>query len=259
MANTSSSITHSVTCLIAAERKMKNAHGSVENRVHSAFFMPTSDRIIYKFDGGTVEAERGDVVHLPKGSSYSYSFIGDTRSYLVINFEFSEHDGDGGERSALGKRISKVSVDENDYIVKFHNVINGYDSHMLTQRLRALAEICDMLSLFSGASYESRGRIDAGLSYIDEHKLDAVYIEDAARECGLSVAHFRRLFKEKMGISPLEYKNLLVMKMAKQLLYDVSLSITDIAETLKFDDIYSFSKFFKRNEGLSPEQFRRSV
>ena len=256
MANTSSSITHSVTCLIAAERKMKNAHGSIENRVYSAFFMPTSDRIIYKFDGGTVEAERGDVVHLPKGSSYSFSFIGDTRSYLVINFEFSEHDGDGGELSALGKRISKVAVDENDYIVKFHNVINGYDSHMLPQRLRALAEICDMLSLFSGASYESRGRIDAGLSYIDEHKLDAVYIEDAARECGLSVAHFRRLFKDTYGESPIKYLSNLRTDYAAELLRSGYFSVENVSEMAGFNDPKYFSVVVKQRYGLPPSKLK---
>ena len=259
MADGSSTFIQSISCLLALKRTLKNPSGRVECRTRSSFLMPISGGLIYTFEGGALEVSRSEVVYLPKGSSYTYHVTGGSCSYLIINFEFSEHSGESDVRTVVGKKISKISVVENDYILKFHNVINGYDSHMLPMRLRALAEICDILSLFSGASYEAKGRIDAGISYIDEHKLDPLYVEDAARACGLSVAHFRRLFKEKMGISPLEYKNLLVMRRARELLRDSSLNVTQIAKELHFEDIYSFSKFFKRNEGISPEQFRRSV
>jgi AraC-like DNA-binding protein len=46
---------------------------------------------------------------------------------------------------------------------------------------------------------------------------------------------------------------------AKVLLNDGALSIAQIAEELHFSDQFFFSKFFKRNAGVTPSQYRRRV
>jgi AraC family transcriptional regulator, transcriptional activator of pobA len=41
------------------------------------------------------------------------------------------------------------------------------------------------------------------------------------------------------------------------LLKNASLSIAQIAEELHFSDQFSFSKFFKRESGLTPSEYRK--
>lgn len=46
---------------------------------------------------------------------------------------------------------------------------------------------------------------------------------------------------------------------AKALLKNSDLSIKEISDTLKFSDQSAFGKFFKRNAGINPTQYRAEV
>jgi YesN/AraC family two-component response regulator len=46
------------------------------------------------------------------------------------------------------------------------------------------------------------------------------------------------------------------MQKACQLLYGPTLKIKEIAYTVGYDDLYYFSRIFKKLMGLSPEQYR---
>lgn len=69
--------------------------------------------------------------------------------------------------------------------------------------------------------------------------------------------HFRKLFKEQCGCSPLRYYSQLKIQMAKQqiLHYKTVLSIDEIARRCGFADPFYFSRVFKKITGLSPMQF----
>ena len=66
------------------------------------------------------------------------------------------------------------------------------------------------------------------------------------------------LFREVTGLSVGDYRDLIRLEESKKLLDDPSLSVSDIAETLGFGSISSFSAFFKQQCGFSPSRYRRS-
>ena len=68
---------------------------------------------------------------------------------------------------------------------------------------------------------------------------------------------YSSLFKEKTGYTPLQYLTEKRMENAKHLLSssDLHYSISEIAELCGFEDIYYFSRVFKKNVGLSPTQW----
>jgi AraC-like DNA-binding protein len=55
------------------------------------------------------------------------------------------------------------------------------------------------------------------------------------------------------------YLDLERAKVASRLLEYSDLNITEIAETLDFPDVFSFSRFFRRVVGMSPRPFRQSA
>jgi AraC family transcriptional regulator len=93
---------------------------------------------------------------------------------------------------------------------------------------------------------------------IIKENLDAnICLCDLARECGLSVSHFTRTFRNSFGKSP--YRWLLERRIdrAKALLMASDLPIADIAIRSGFSDQTAFTRAFGRVVGNSPGRWRR--
>lgn len=83
-------------------------------------------------------------------------------------------------------------------------------------------------------------------------------IKEIAQECNMSEGHFIREFKNAIGLSPLSYRLSNKIKIAKDLLCGTYLSINQISSACGFEDAMYFSRIFKRREGISPMQFRKT-
>ena len=92
---------------------------------------------------------------------------------------------------------------------------------------------------------------------MDEH-LD-VSLSDLARECGLSVGHFSRAFKNSAGLAPHQWQLGRRMKRAQALLTGSTLPIADIALKCGYSSQSHFHAAFKEVTGLSPGRWRRST
>jgi AraC-like DNA-binding protein len=82
---------------------------------------------------------------------------------------------------------------------------------------------------------------------------------DVARELGFGYTWFRRAFKHYVGISPHQYQLQLLHLRAKELLTDFRTSISEISFELGFDNLSQFSTFFRKNEGISPSEYRKQM
>ena len=74
-----------------------------------------------------------------------------------------------------------------------------------------------------------------------------------------SAAYFRRLFKAHTGCSPLQYFNVIRLRKAAELLLNTDQTIKEIAYLCGFEDANYFSKWFRRLEGVTPQEYRNSI
>ncbi|MCO5936288.1 AraC family transcriptional regulator [Mucilaginibacter sp. RB4R14] len=70
--------------------------------------------------------------------------------------------------------------------------------------------------------------------------------------------HLNALCNDMLGISAGEVIRNRVILEAKRLLINLDLNITEIAAKLNFADNSYFTKFFKKHNGLTPEDFRKT-
>ena len=78
-----------------------------------------------------------------------------------------------------------------------------------------------------------------------------------ASKANISEIYFRKLFIEKMGITPKQYILDVRMQKAKRLLTESEYSISAIAEECGFSSVYSFSRAFKEKIALSPTEYAK--
>ena len=86
-----------------------------------------------------------------------------------------------------------------------------------------------------------------------------IALEVVAQEVGMSRYHFSRVFKESMGLSPINYIVRQRIERAKKLLAETDLPIADIALQAGFSGQSHFTTFFSKLVGLTPRSFRRAM
>lgn len=84
-------------------------------------------------------------------------------------------------------------------------------------------------------------------------------IDDLALRVHVSRSHLAREFKHAMGVSLGHYLRSLCLDWAKLYLRETPDTVSSIAERFHFSSIHTFSIFFKRHMGLSPQEYRRQA
>jgi AraC-like DNA-binding protein len=109
------------------------------------------------------------------------------------------------------------------------------------------------------ANARDRRRAVETALWIDAHSHQAIDLEDAAGEAGLSPFHFLRLFSGVLGVSPHQYLVRSRLRHAARLLADDGRAVTDIAYDVGFGDLSNFVRTFHRAAGVSPLKFRQAA
>ena len=94
------------------------------------------------------------------------------------------------------------------------------------------------------------------LHRINQELVQPVSIKELADSAGLSASHLRCRFRQEMGISLGEYLTKQRLAGARLLLEESSLPVGEIARRCGYGSIYAFSRFFRREAGLSPRAYR---
>ncbi|MHB1155910.1 MAG: AraC family transcriptional regulator [Phycisphaerales bacterium] len=95
------------------------------------------------------------------------------------------------------------------------------------------------------------------LTYARSRNGQTTSVQEVADHLGYTVNHVSAQFRSQVGESLKHFLDRQQAEKAASLLRYTNLSITQIAETLGFNDIFSFSRHFRRMTGHSPRQFRR--
>ncbi|MBR4960483.1 MAG: AraC family transcriptional regulator [Clostridia bacterium] len=80
---------------------------------------------------------------------------------------------------------------------------------------------------------------------------------ELADMCKLTQSYFCRLFRQVMGVTPVQYQTENRLRLADILLKDGSYSIGDIARMTGFEDETYFSRCYKKYRGISPSKFQK--
>ena len=90
--------------------------------------------------------------------------------------------------------------------------------------------------------------------YIQANYQSHITIESIAKKLGIDRRYFSRIFTKYIGVSPQRYLVDYRLEKAKMLMSTGVYSVSEVATSVGYDDIFAFSKIFKKKYGIPPSK-----
>ncbi|MCU6712060.1 AraC family transcriptional regulator [Paenibacillus sp. J5C_2022] len=206
----------------------------------------------------------GQLCLMPAHTTQSFSIIEDRQPFLKYWCHFSIKAGPLDLFQWIGVPFC-IDVSDRQRMEHLFQQLMNPDGHseIITQirrngiMLELLASYLEQVPVrMLQHRNEEINRLNVIQAYVDEHLHTSVSVEELAGIVHLHPNYFITFFKKHFGLSPLKYVNRKRADRAKLLLLTTSLSIKEIADRTGFDDTNHFTKFFRKDAGVSPTEFR---
>ncbi|MEA2011796.1 MAG: AraC family transcriptional regulator [Verrucomicrobiota bacterium] len=219
------------------------------------------DSVIIKSSEGTVEHSGGSWIIWSDLDGHYYGVPDKKWVHSWIHFEEKSVESliaDCGLKTNHVMRLNSPNIVENSLSLIYLELIEQAEpDHLILKNL--LHNLFRRLSRSLGKRdfRQIPERILRIKNFIEATPCRRLTLTDLAEKAAMSIPHFCAEFKKYVRKSPIEYHIHMKLELAKHLLYDRNLSITEIADRMGYNDIFQFSKQFKKHFGVSPSIIRK--
>lgn len=226
-------------------------------------------------DGRYIDMQAGQVAMVPQMCVHGFRFEPNAVGHVVtLAAPMVKRLTEGMEGAATwptSPRICDVQPDQQpqvdmafkvlqDEYLSNHSHRNGLIESMLTSILIWLHRH------LPAAASETSSEIDRGVQHfrafselIENHYTEQWSVSRYADQLGITAAHLNALCRRIVGQSALQLIHQRVILAAKRNLVYTSMTISVVSYTLGFADPAYFTRYFKRQVGVSPKEFRRQA
>jgi AraC-like DNA-binding protein len=232
-----------------------------KSRNHTWLIFVKNGEGVLKTEGRTVEFHEHCVICTFPNCEFEYTFSGNSD---IIWICFDE------AFSILPNHLGLHPHAPIKYIEDFSAVENAFDtiyslskSNFQSDQYRILSHFYALFALLADKTRELRipdaSYVNYAIRYFENNYMNDIYITDLSKTLGIESSYFSKIFRKKMGISPIEYLTRVRVDKAKQLLKFPPYSIKSIAAAVGFSDPLYFSKKFKKYTGMNPSEFAKTI
>ena len=225
-------------------------------RGYSMLILMEEGACCFEYGEKPLEIGPGTILYLPQGGYESYRGLSERIRYIRISFCIKD---EGGEdiRCADTPLLLHKTADETTA-----SICRELPEAYLSDSLRAYGLLYQLLSRLAKMRGQKemnhlKRRLLPAINHLEKNYIREIASPELADMCHLSETHFRRLFKDYFGMSPITYRNQLRIRLACRLLQSQQYSITEIADQLGFENVYYFSRVFREIMGKSPSKWLR--
>jgi AraC-like DNA-binding protein len=101
--------------------------------------------------------------------------------------------------------------------------------------------------------------VESFMRLVSENYLHEQNLDYYAFQLNITVNYLHKIVQNSLNITPSKIIQNAILDQSILLLKNSDNNIGEIAEKLSFKDIYSFSKFFKKNMNVSPKKYRNQL
>ncbi|MDD3279296.1 MAG: AraC family transcriptional regulator [Lachnospiraceae bacterium] len=221
-----------------------------------------------EMNGCCYKLEKGEAFYIPKGKeAYYEADKSDPWQYVWVGFSgiiakdtiqkagFSENSPVRPVPAVMEKLREYVEHMLEAYQLNYGDELmrQGY----LMQFFSVLvSDYRQMAGKQEGYEYPFSVYVNQAVDYMRHHYDARIRISDLAGYVGVNRCYLTNIFKKVYGISPQQYLIRLRMERAAAMIKNSGSSISQIAESVGYEDALAFSKIFKQNFGMSPKAYR---
>lgn len=159
--------------------------------------------------------------------------------------------------SALEDKMDKMF---SDFVFEHNNQLPYYSEKQVSLLMELLITIYRLKpSLFSSENDKSISVIWKIQCKLEQNCNEHFSLATLAEEYHMSTCYLSHLFKKVTGYPLMQYLTICRLSKARQLLAETNMSITEIVYNTGFTDSSNFSRLFKREMKLTPNEYRKKV
>lgn len=244
-------ITNCYVYLQDCSNKPVHAHHT-DNLVWEKLIYIIKGTALFSSEYGTANVRVGDILYVPPGLEY-HTVWNSSRGFCTIGF--------CGNEPFIKNDSPQFEVLSSEHFCMFRNNfyelnniwMNDGGSYLFMSKLMSLL---NELSLIRNQLI-SPSALQESIAWLAQNCNKEIDVKQLAAIANMSVSHYYRSFRNATGYSVTDYKNSLLMRRAETLLSIGEGSISQIAEKLGFNDVFYFSRLFKKYIGVSPREYRQ--
>lgn len=223
----------------------------------------------YRFDTGVVSCIPANFLHVTRSDTNVKAFW----EYIYIDPEDILEQWGKSEQEiqdiveVISKKAFFIKAEENPMIVTLVRAVFEEMQHS-SEHYRDCVRGMVYALLFEIVRYNGREagqilgknnslQLESAIEYVGKNYANNFKVADLANECHMSETHFRRVFQEKMNMTPVEYVNFVRVKKACELIDRTDISMEDVAEKVGFITPSTFNRNFRRIIGTSPYRWKK--
>lgn len=203
----------------------------------------------------------GDLFYIPEATQYTAIWEGNAGiEYYCIMAKSSSPDSSLAASGFALQRLDELSKAEYGDAIK--NIFSLLGSDDKVNKLRAIslyygfyATAYPQLKAAQNVSFGPM--LTKAIRYIEDNYVEDFSISDLALHCFVSESRIHHLFTEKLGTTPIKYRNNVRVEHAAHQLRSTDLPLDTIAAINGFNSSSYFRETFKSVMGLTPSEYRR--
>ena len=227
------------------------------NGDYASVYTVTEGKIEVTVGGERYIAEKGDVIFLrSKDRGATFHAASCDTAYYFISFYYDEEVSLGLDHVTKNAAVTELFKSTNK---AFHSEAYLYRVRVAELFLHLLYKLAG-LAMSKTKSYRDMEKLFAATEYVNVNYYKKISVEELCAISNYSPAHLRRLFVKHYGMSPQEYVINKKLDAAINMLGDApDKTVDEIAELLSFCSSSYLCKLFKRREGISILDYKRTV
>ncbi|HHV95919.1 MAG TPA: AraC family transcriptional regulator [Clostridiaceae bacterium] len=247
------------TKLLYIDKMKKEGQTKSSHHFHDFWQLEITTRgnIIALLEEKTLKMSPGDMLLIKPGLFHQFIYEAPGVSIISIKFSIEDKNIDIENEVYIKRSLFTGRIISSIDVLTSTTVLDIYEKKFIEGHLDALIFYITSEGFKQSTENKSKIILDI-MAYIKSQNGRRVTINELAEKFSYSRSHLSKIFKQEYGMSLKSYIDTLRLEKAKEMLAYSERTISEIAHELDFKDIYTFSRFFKRNTGLSPKHYRKT-